>query len=139
MFLKLRALHSPKKEEELTSVFMTYKEEENSPSKNSNISTINSSTDSVKINSGKSSTPLEDITLKPSLSKSSASTSKKKSPQENSLSDCFIMYLSILFLFKNHQIQLNKSSLQPINQSSLDSSQSIFSAFRSHFIKEFSS
>ena len=108
MFLKFRALHSPKKEEELTSVFMTYKEEENSPSMNSNISTINSSTDSVRNNFGKSSTPLEDITLIPSPSKSSASTSKKKSPQENSLSDPFIMYLSILYSFlKKHQIQIN--------------------------------
>jgi hypothetical protein len=111
IFFKPRAHHSPKKEEVPISVFTTYKEEENLPSMNSNISTNNSNTDSVRNNFGKSFTPLEDTMLKPSPSKNSASTSKKNLPQEKSLSDPFIMYLSIphsfflILIYKINQIK----------------------------------
>jgi len=93
-----RVTHGTKKEEEPTSACTTSKEEENSPLTNLNTSTSNSSTDFQRNNFGKSFTLLEDSTLKPSLSRDSASTSKRSLPQESSLFDlvCPFIYKSIL-------------------------------------------
>jgi len=89
--LKFRETHSPKKEEELTSVCTTSKEEENSQLMNSSISTTNSNTDFLTNNSGKSSTPSEVSMLRQSHSKDSASTFKRSSPTESSLFDDWLL------------------------------------------------
>jgi len=89
--LKFRETHSPKKEEELTSVCTTSKEEENSQLMNSSISMTNSNTDFLTNNSWKSSMPLEVSMLRQSHSKDSASTFKRSSPTESSLFDDWLL------------------------------------------------
>lgn len=100
LFYLFRVIHSPRKEKELISVFMIYKEEVNSPLMNSNISTINSNTDSLKNNFTMSLKTSVDTMPRLSHLKDSASSSPKKFKEESLLFDHSISMAS----FNSHII-----------------------------------
>ncbi len=98
LFSYFRDLHSPRKEEALTSVCMTSKEEVSSPLMNSSTLTTNSNTDSARTNSGKSFTQLEVTTPRQLPLRSSTSTFKRSWPAESLLFDFGLFFMFVLFV-----------------------------------------
>ena len=94
-----RETHSASKVEEPTSAFTISREGENSQSTSSNTSTVNSITDSLSNNFGRSFMQLVDLTLTPLPLRNSASTFRRNLIKEKLLSDLPPFHLLLIFSF----------------------------------------
>jgi hypothetical protein len=103
-----RETHSASKVEEPTLAFTISREGENSQLTSSNTSTVNSITDSLSNNFGRSSMQLVDLTLTPLPLRNSASTFRRNLIKEKLLSDLPPFYLLLIFCFvKKYIYKLN--------------------------------